>query len=758
MGKSPNSRVWVILAAWAAIGWSHARAQEVDLGDLSLKRIMDLDVTSVSKRTQKLQDVATSIYVIDAEDIRRSGATRIQDVLKLAPGFWLSDASYTISAKGVREGSTAFSNSVLWLLDGIPITNAIIGGIFFNTMDLPLEDIERIEVIKGPGGTIYGANAASGIISIFTKGGEASEGFKASLSGGTQGYVAPYIRYGVEAKNDLFLTFWGRFKNHNGYDRNPLFAGDSLVAPLNGGGEIKVRNRFQGSDDNQLAASGGVKWDYQPSETWKWSGQVMQNHANDGQYGIQLFPYPATAPSDPAAPAKQADSIYAKQETMDQTIVQGRLDISQGPDRNLFANAYHWHYRYDVAIASGAIMGYDITELETQENARVLDHHRLSIGANLRRVQYSFRGLKDEGTVFFRDPNYVAFLAGGFVQDEINICDRWRLTCGAKTETWSPQGLAPEILPSLRLAFKPSANMTWWMAASRSITTPGYAQRDMEVRVAELPPAWLPGAWIGTPPAGAGKFVALVAGGKVRPVDFYNLEFGHRGSYNRKVQWDVSTFYSWVRNQIGLTPIDPSYQTVVASKAHAPDSLVPIYNANLANYESYGGESFLRYFPVDYLRLELSYAMFFIRNFEGLPIPDDREGRIYQMPEDYQSRTPNHVGRVRILADLPWESEITIMGLVASPFSRGEAFNYATQVPASESLNPAQAIVADPPGMEYQLDISVQKQLLKNRLSVSIWGRNLLADPFVEIYNQYAWVSFPHQVHRTFGGGLIYQY
>ena len=178
-----------------ALASSHAMPAGTDPGvnmsDLSLKKIMDLDVTSVSKRTQKLRDVATSVYVISEDDIRRSGATRLQDVLKLAPGAFFGDVSYSITEIGVREGMGVFSSTLAWLLDGVPITNPIIGGMFFNAADFPLEDIERIEVIKGPGGVIYGANSASGIISIFTKRGESALGLRASLAGGTQGYLAP---------------------------------------------------------------------------------------------------------------------------------------------------------------------------------------------------------------------------------------------------------------------------------------------------------------------------------------------------------------------------------------------------------------------------------------------------------------------------------------------------------------------------------------------------------------------------------------
>ncbi|MEO6098075.1 MAG: TonB-dependent receptor, partial [Fibrobacteria bacterium] len=453
-----------LLAALLAGALAVPRGQDVDMGALSLKRIMDLDVTSVSKHAQKMRDVPTSIYVINEDEIRRSGATRLQDVLKLAPGAFFSDASYSTTAQGVRESMGVFNQTVAWILDGVPITSPIIGGLFFNVLDFPLEDIERIEVIKGPGGVVYGANSASGIISIFTKRGEDAEGLRASLSGGTQNYLAPYFRYGVEAKDDLFLTFWARLKTHDGYDRNPLFAGETVDAPINGGTSVPVANHFPGEDDYQRALSGGVKWEYQPKDEWKWSGQVLESSVANGQYSIQSTPWSTSKP--PAGrPEKMPDSIYANREAMEQTIVQARLDVTRSHDDSWFVNAYHWRNRYDMALQSGIQAGYDISELETQRNT-ALSMHNLSAGANVRRVQFEFADMRESGSIFVSDSHNLSFLLGAFLQDEIGLASRWRLTLGAKAETWTLVSKVPEISPSIRLAWKPAEDLTFWGAAS----------------------------------------------------------------------------------------------------------------------------------------------------------------------------------------------------------------------------------------------------------------------------------------------------
>jgi outer membrane receptor protein involved in Fe transport len=748
-------------AALSAGGLALSWGQDVDMGALSLKRILDLDVTSVSKHAQKMRDVPTSIYVINEDEIRRSGATRLQDVLKLAPGAFFSDVSYSNTTQGVREGMGVFNHTVAWILDGVPVTNPIIGGMFFNVLDFPLEDIERIEVIKGPGGVVYGANSASGIISIFTKRGEAAEGLRLSLAGGTQNYLAPYVRYGVEAKDDLFLTLWGRFKTHDGYDRNPLFAGETVNAPINGGAPVPVANRFLDEDDYQRAFSGGVKWEYQPKDEWKWSGQVLESAVANGQYSLQLTPWPESAP--PAGqPEKMPDSIHANREIMEQTIVQARLDVTRGRDDSWFVNAYHWRNRYDVALQSGNRIGYDISELEAQRNL-ALRSHGLSAGANVRRVQFEFADMRDNGSNFVSDPHNLSFLWGAFLQDEIGLGGRWRLTLGAKAEIWTLISDAPEISPSLRLAWKPAEDLTFWGAASRSITMPTYAQTDIEVRQAQIPPYWYfqnHKDVLGDVPRSPamGRFVALVPGAEASPVEYYTLETGHRGSLAGSLQWDLSAFYSWVNGMTGATPFDSSLQTVIPSRAHPPDTIVPVYETNLADYQSFGGEAILRYVPAEFLRMELSYALFYIRDFTGRAIPGDTTGRTYHAPADELRRTPNHVGRAKLFCDLPFGINLFTSGILSSPFARGEAFNYYEQLPMSQTRIHAQSLVADAPRVQFQLDFSIQKRLFGDRVTLTAWGRNVLAEPFVENYNQFGWISFPHQTHRTFGGGLVYQF
>jgi hypothetical protein len=275
----------------------------------------------------------------------------------------------------------------------------------------------------------------------------------------------------------------------------------------------------------------------------------------------------------------------------------------------------------------------------------------------------------------------------------------------------------------------------------------------MEYRQEQLPPPWVyaldPRPNRPQAPRTAGDWIAIVAGDP-KPTEYYTVELGHRGSRGPRLQWDGSVFYSWVKNATNLTPLDTTLE--VPSKTHPGDSVTPLYNTNLLDRDNFGGEFLARVMPWDDLRLEASYSLFWTWNMVGLPIPNDPQHRTWQ-PTESRLRTPRHVGRLKAYMGLPWESTVSAFAILSSPFSRGIPFNYVTQ-----DQNPANGVTVDAPRMQLQLDLTFQKRLFRDRLDVTLWGRNLLADPFVETYNQYGWISYPHQVHRTFGAGMDYRF
>ena len=195
-----------------------------DLSEVPIEDLMNIEVTSVSKKEQKMSQAAAAIFVITQEDIRRSGAANIPDLLRMVPGLDVSQInanSWAVSARGFNE---QFTNKLLVLIDGRAVYTPLLGGVNWDTQDVPLEDIDRIEVIRGPGATIWGANAVNGVINIVTKRAEETKGGLVTAGGGTEGQAQSTVEYGGAIKEK---TNYRIFANYLNYGSLPALGGGS---------------------------------------------------------------------------------------------------------------------------------------------------------------------------------------------------------------------------------------------------------------------------------------------------------------------------------------------------------------------------------------------------------------------------------------------------------------------------------------------------------------------------------------------------
>src|SRR6185295_463408 len=180
----------------------------VDLTQMNLEDLMAITVTSVSKKEQPLSRTAAAVFVINQEDIRRSGATSIPDLLRMAPGVDVRQIDASTWAISIRGFNARYSNKVLVLIDGRTVYTPSFSGVFWDHLNMPLEDIERIEVIRGPGATVWGANAVNGVISIITKSSKETKGGLLTAAGGSQLHALGELQYGGRAgKNGSYRVF-----------------------------------------------------------------------------------------------------------------------------------------------------------------------------------------------------------------------------------------------------------------------------------------------------------------------------------------------------------------------------------------------------------------------------------------------------------------------------------------------------------------------------------------------------------------------
>ena len=186
-------------------------ATQIDLSRMDVEDLMKIKVTSVSKREQSLARTAAAVFVINQEEIRRSGATNLPDLLRMAPGVDVEQIDANAWAISVRGFNSRYSNKVLVLIDGRTVYTPSFSGVFWDHLAMPLENIERIEVIRGPGATVWGANAVNGVISIFTKSAKDTKGTLVTAGGGSQVHGLGVVQHGGSAGSDGAYRVYGKY-------------------------------------------------------------------------------------------------------------------------------------------------------------------------------------------------------------------------------------------------------------------------------------------------------------------------------------------------------------------------------------------------------------------------------------------------------------------------------------------------------------------------------------------------------------------
>jgi len=280
---------------------------------------MNMEVTSVSKKEQKLSNVAAAIFVITQEDVRRSGATNIPDLLRMVPGVDVAQINGSTWAIGSRGLNQQFANKLLVMVDGRSVYSPTFSGVFWDTLDLPLFDIERIEVIRGPGGTIWGANAVTGVISIFTKkatetsgtvleagGGNLLQGFGMAQYGGTTGKQTAFRVYSKYFNQDHLLDLNGQSGSDGWHRLRSGFRVDTSVSPkdsLTFEGDLSVGREGEFGFELPSVTSPGFVAVSEEINLANGSFESIWNHAYSGGSDSTLqFSYDQHRRGDPLNP------------------------------------------------------------------------------------------------------------------------------------------------------------------------------------------------------------------------------------------------------------------------------------------------------------------------------------------------------------------------------------------------------------------------------------------------------------------------
>ncbi|MEQ8585004.1 MAG: TonB-dependent receptor [Thalassobaculaceae bacterium] len=544
MGNKRNS-IGAVVVLLAAGGFSPSAAAE-DLNPISrmsLEYLMNVEVTTVSKQPESIQNAAASVHVLRREEIRRAGATTIPDALRLVPGVnvaRINANSWAISIRGLRS---RFGNKLLIMIDGRSVYSPLFSGIFWDRNNIPIDDIDRIEVVRGPGGTLWGANAVNGVINIITRHSGDTQGRTVEASVGTEERGSLMIRQGDTIGDTATYRLSAEA---DAYD-DSRFADGSSADDAWENGQAHLRVDWVPTADDEVLFEAGIN-----------------SVAGGGRYTAPLLtpPYSETRSGDVDRYGAYMLGQWARQiNARNRLSLQGYVD--------------HRYMDIDTPIAEET---RTTSDLQVQHDFALRPDLDLTWGAGYRTTRYDVTA--DEFS-FVVDPESDTFdVYNAFIQASKRLYDdRIELTVGAKIESNSISGTA--IQPSARALWKVTPDHSVWTSVSQADRTPSIIETNMELRNAIIPP--------NTPqnPTSLPLAATITGDDDLGSEQVTAYEAGYRGRISRDLTVDLSGF---VNRYEGLLLDTDTGTTRLNTDFGVPFLEVPLTINEQADGTVYGAE------------------------------------------------------------------------------------------------------------------------------------------------------------------------
>jgi len=522
-----------------------AFAQASPLTQMTLEELSELEVVSVSRNPQPYGQAPAAILVITQDDIRRSGATSIPEALRLADNLMVAKKNahdWAISARGFN---TDLANKLLVLIDGRTVYTPLFSGVFWDRQDYLLEDVDRIEVISGPGGTLWGANAVNGVINIVTKSAEHSQGLYVEGVGGPHVTGLGGARYGAAIGSRLFVRVYGKYADR-GSERLP----DGREAA-----------------DSWRLGQGGFRVD---TDTSRRDAFTLQGDLHTGRQRVGM--------AGDLARVEGGNLL-------------GRWSRTFSPDSGLRLQAYYDRTYLSLPVPAQVLGGIplapagtlrddlDTSDIDVQHWFPVAERHRVTWGAGYR---FTHDEVSNAPALGFDPPVLDHHLASAFVQDEMALSPTVAITVGTKIEHNGYTGL--EVEPSARVRWNPTSTHMFWGAISRAVRAPARVDRDER---------------LGTP--GLAPFVEnlLVGGADFVSETLVAYEAGTRAQLGPLVSLSLSAFYNQYANlrSTSLSPPDPVLQLPF-----------PLFFENNLEGTTFGTEVSANYQALEWWRVHVGYT------------------------------------------------------------------------------------------------------------------------------------------------------
>ena len=549
-GRVPALRAAALLLASASIAAAQtAQDPTHDLKTLDLAQLGNIEVTTVSKEPVSIARTAAAIYVITQEDIRRSGVTSIPDALRLAPGVEVARIDGVKWAIGIRGFQNRLSRAVLVLIDGRSVYSPLFHGVYWEVQDTMLQDIDRIEVIRGPGGTIWGANAVNGVINIITKKAKDTKGALIAAGGGGTDQASLDARYGGGNGKDFNYRVYGK-----GFDRGPEYHSDGR------------------SFDDWRRAQAGFRADWEATAR---DSVTVQGDIYDGVAGESVRIASVTPPST--------------------KVVDANADLAGGNVLARWQRTFSPTSDFQLQTYFDRVNRHQPSQAEYRDTFDLDLTHRFAISPG-QEFTWGFGARISLGWVPAIVPTYVFnpdkrtdHLYTGFLQDEIPLLkDQLSLTLGTKIIHTAFAGFDAE--PSGRLLWTPNRKQTVWGAVTRAVRTPS----DVEDLLTNTSLA------SSNPLA----FNRTTGNGTFTSETLLGYEAGYRQLLHPKFSIDFAAYYNRYNHLLSLEPGAPLTET-----SDGTSYLVyPFVNGNGLKGSTEGFEIVSNWKPYSWWRIETSYA------------------------------------------------------------------------------------------------------------------------------------------------------
>jgi len=509
------------------------QTKDADLTNQSLEDLMSIRVVSVSKEEQKLSQTAAAVFVITAEDIQRSMATNIPDLLRMVPGIDVAQInanSWAIAARGLNG---RFANELLVLLDGRSVYTPTTGGVFWDVLDIPLADIERIEVIRGPGASIWGANAVNGVINIITKKASETQGGLVDAVGGTIDQGFGTAQYGGNLHNNTSFRAFAKYLNA---DHFPNASG------------------AEGGDGWGLSRIGfRTDTDFSSTDSLTFEGDLYRGR--EGEPSVEIVSVVAPPLQD----------------------VEREVNLGGGFLEAVWNHTSSSHSGFSLQASYSEYERNDFLG-ETRGTSAIAFQHHFAWGERQNIIwgaEYDYSQSRTVGSLLIAldPPNLNTQLFSSFIQDEIALVpSRAYVTVGVRVE--HNYYTAFDAMPTVRFAWTPAARQALWLAVSEADRTP--AETDAAIR------SYL-GGFTGPNGPVALELLGNPQFGNEKAITY---EAGYRISLAEQFSLDLTAYYNSYRDQQTTEPAAPFF----VSTPSPPHTVLPFVYANLMNGESYGAE------------------------------------------------------------------------------------------------------------------------------------------------------------------------